>query len=140
MGFHNGAFATIWDVSDKSDNFTKVRMTVSRKDTDSDSYITDFRGFVALFGEARKKIKQIESVLSRDNKCRIKIVSCDVSNKYDKDAGREFVNFSMFEFEFADGSSPSTADSKQEKKSSSGTNKKKSALADDDEEDGNLPF
>lgn len=48
MGFHEGAFATVWEITNQGDNFSKVRLSISRKDKKSDEYVTDFNGFVGL--------------------------------------------------------------------------------------------
>ena len=141
MGFHEGAFATVWEITNQGDNFSKVRLSISRKDKKSDEYVTDFNGFVGLVGEANKKLGLIDSALSSGDRCRIKIGACDVSNKYNKDEGREY-NFTMFDFEMSDGATQS--DNKKPAK----TTKKKAqvkpaALADEEsseEDDENLPF
>ena len=101
-----------------------------------------FNGFVGLVGEANKKLGLIDSALSSGDRCRIKIGACDVSNKYNKDEGREYTNFTMFDFEMSDGATQS--DNKKPAK----TTKKKAqvkpaALADEEsseEDDENLPF
>ena len=79
MGFHEGAFATVWEITNQGDNFSKVRLSISRKDKKSDEYVTDFNGFVGLVGEANKKLGLIDSALSSGDRCRIKIGACDVS-------------------------------------------------------------
>ena len=142
MGFHEGAFATVWEITNQGDNFSKVRLSISRKDKKSDEYVTDFNGFVGLVGEANKKLGLIDSALSSGDRCRIKIGACDVTNKYNKDEGREYTNFTMFDFEMSDGATQS--DNKKPAK----TTKKKAqvkpaALADEEsseEDDENLPF
>ena len=142
MGFHEGAFATVWEITNQGDTFSKVRLSISRKDKKSDEYLTDFNGFVGLVGEANKKLNLIDSALSSGDRCRIKIGACDVSNKYNKEEEREYTNFTMFDFEMSDGATQS--DNKKPAK----TTKKKAqvkpaALADEEsseEDDENLPF
>ena len=56
MGFREGAFATVWEITNMSDNFSKIRVSTSRKDKKTDEYVTDFSGFVSLIGEAHKKV------------------------------------------------------------------------------------
>ena len=48
MGFHEGAFATVWEITNQGDNFSKVRLSISRKDKKSDEYVTDFNGSLGL--------------------------------------------------------------------------------------------
>ena len=55
MGFREGAFATVWEITNQGDSFSKVRVSTSRKDKKTDEYVTDFNGFVSLIGEANKK-------------------------------------------------------------------------------------
>jgi len=148
MGFREGAFATVWEITNQGDSFAKIRMSTSRKDKKTDEYVTDFSGFVSLIGEANKKIGLIEKGLENGDRYRIKMGACDVSNRYDKEAGREFTNFTLFDFEPADGASTdsdSGSSKTSSKKASGGAKKQKAApspLADDgdDGEDGDLPF
>lgn len=144
MGFREGAFATVWEITNQGESFSKIRVSTSRKDKKTDEYITDFNGFVSLIGEANKKLGNIESVLDSDGRCRIKLGACDVSNRYDKDAGREFVNYTLFDFEMADGGTTEAAEAPKEKKTPKGGKKpakaKPPALAESDEDDSDLPF
>ena len=104
MGFHTGAYATVWEITETGSKFSKIRISTSRKDKESDEYVTDFNGFVSMVGDANKNINLISDALEGGGRCRIKIGSCDVSNRYDKEAGREYTIFAMFDFEMADGS------------------------------------
>lgn len=155
MGFREGAFATVWEITDERDNFAKVRISTSRKDKKTDEYVTDFSGFVSLVGNAFKNLDTIRDELENNERCRIKIGACDVSNRYDKDAGREYVNFTMFDFELSSGKQSdegggSKSDGKKGAKKSTkstakSTGKKKAApppLEDEDGEEGeeDLPF
>lgn len=158
MGFRDGAFATVWEITNQGENFTKIRMSTSRKDKKTDEYVTDFSGFVSLIGNANKSVGQIENAIRRDGRCRIKMGACDVSNSYDKEAGREYVNYTLFDFELADAPAQNDNGGKQsggnKKKGGKPTGKKKSppppALDEDDEDedealaanadDDDLPF
>lgn len=155
MGFREGAFATVWEITNQGNNFTKIRASTSRKDKKTDEYITDFSGFISLIGKAHEKVGDIESALE-SGRCRIKLGACDVSNRYDKDEQREYVNFTLFDFEMVDGSSSDSGSSEKSggKKTAKKTParktgaKKKPAPADDDGGDdadgdggdGELPF
>jgi len=46
MGFRQGAYATVWEVESITDTMTKARISVSRKNKDTDQYEQDFGGFV----------------------------------------------------------------------------------------------
>ena len=40
MGFREGAFATVWEITNHGDSFSKVRVSTSRKDKKTDEYVT----------------------------------------------------------------------------------------------------
>lgn len=50
MGFHTGAYATVWEITETGSKFSKIRISTSRKDKESDEYVTDFNGFVSMVG------------------------------------------------------------------------------------------
>ena len=104
--------------------------------------VTDFNGFVSMVGDANKNINLISDALEGGGRCRIKIGSCDVSNRYDKEAGREYTNFAMFDFEMADGSKDSGKSAGKPAKKKQQKSKPASPLADEesDDDDENLPF
>lgn len=142
MGFHTGAYATVWEIKETGSKFSKIRISTSRKDKESDEYVTDFNGFVSMVGDANKNINLISDALEGGGRCRIKIGSCDVSNRYDKEAGREYTNFAMFDFEMADGSKDSGKSAGKPAKKKQQKGKPASPLADEesDDDDENLPF
>ena len=98
MSFRNNAWAAIWSVEKKNDNVTKVRLSTSRKNKMTDQYETDFSGFVDFVGkDAAQKALQLKE---RD---RIKLGDIAVTNRYDKDRGVTYTNFSCYSFEVPDG-------------------------------------
>lgn len=94
MGFRAGAYAKVWDVSPVSDTNTKVRLSVSRKNKQTDEYEQEFSGFVMFVGSAcaAKALK-----LSRG--ARIKLGDVDVTTKYDSDKKITYTNFKAFGFD-----------------------------------------
>lgn len=146
MGFREGAFATVWEVTDQGGRFSKVKLSTSRKDKETDEYVTDFTGFVSLIGDANSKVDMINDALGDNGRCRIKLGACDVSNKYDKDAGREYVNYALFDFEFPEERSadndeePKLAKKTAAKSAKKPTKAKAPALSDGEEDDEDLPF
>lgn len=96
MGFRNTAYATVWSVEEGRGNFTKCRISVSRKNRDTGEYEQDFSGFVMMIGPAHAKAQRLHE---RD---RIRLKEVDVSNHYDKERNREFIDYKCFDFEFAD--------------------------------------
>lgn len=99
MGFRTGAYAKVWEVTPMSDTSTKVRLSVSRKNKQTNEYEQDFSGFVLAIGTAAAKKA---SCLKQGD--RIKLGDVDVTTKYDKERNTTFTNFKIFSFEMADAS------------------------------------
>lgn len=115
MGFRQGAYAKVWRVEDKG-NYSVAQVSISKKNKDTDQYETEFQhNFVRLVGTAHDLGRNIEEVQGGTS---IKITSCDVTNRYDKDKKKEFTNFVIFGFEFPDNNSGGNSGGK------SGGNKK----------------
>lgn len=140
MGFRQGAYAKVWRVEDKG-NYSVAQVSISRKKKDSDQYETEFQNnFVRLVGTAHDMGKDIQEVQGGTS---IKITSCDVTNKYDKEAQKEYTNFVIFGFEFPDGNGNNGAASN---KKSAAPKKPAKKAADDgfmnipDGVDEELPF
>lgn len=76
MAFRNGAYAKVWEISNEG-KYSKARISTSKKNKETEQYETDFNGFVKLLGQAHNKGVQADD--------KIKIVSCEVQNKYDKE-------------------------------------------------------
>ncbi len=95
MGFRKNAFAKVWSVEGK-DNYTKVRLSISRKDKESGEYVEDFSGFVSLIGTAHSKAKSLKE------KDRIQIKECDVTTKYDKEKDKQYTYYKIFNLEILD--------------------------------------
>lgn len=96
MGFRSGAYAKVWSAEQGKGNFTKVKLSVSRKQQDG-TYATDFNGFCTFIGNAHAKASKLKG----DE--RIKLGDVDVSTNYNKEQHKEYVNYKVFDFEFTDG-------------------------------------
>ncbi len=96
MGFRTGSFATVWSVEPGRGNFSNVRLTISRKNRETDQYEDEFSGFCMFIGEARAKAEHLKE---RD---RIKLGDVDVTRRYDKEKSKEYYTFKVFSFEMAD--------------------------------------
>lgn len=135
MGFRQGGFMTVWSVEDsKSGNTSRVRLSSSRKNKQTDQYEQDFSGFCTFIGKAHEMAKNLQE------KDRIKITECDVGTTYDKEKGKEYVNYKVFSFEMADGTSVEAAGAAKKNKT-----QKKAAVDDGevdtpDEDNEKLPF
>ncbi len=131
MGFHQGGYCHVWSVeSGKTGKITKVRLSSSRKNKQTDEYEQDFSGFCTFIGKANEKARGLKE---RD---RIKILECDVSTNYDREKQKEYVNYKVFDFEMAGGGTPTSGGK------SSGSGRKTAFEADDGEVEAaeDLPF
>lgn len=134
MGFRQNGFCSVWSVEpSKTGKTTRVRLSSSRKNKMTDEWEQDFSGFCTFIGKAHDMAQSLKP------KDRIKVLECDVGTTYDKEKEKEYVNFKVFDFEMADGSSPNGKGSK------SGGKKKPPIASDEGEvadldEDSNLPF
>lgn len=99
MGFRNGAYATIWEVKAGKGNYSDVRLSISKKNKQTDQYETDFSGFVRFIGTAHQNAGSLKE------KDRVKIGDCEVTNSYDKEKKVTYTNFAVFSFEDANGNS-----------------------------------
>jgi len=90
MGFRVDSFAKVWEVEDKG-NYSEAKISISKKNKQTNQYETDFQSKVRLVGQAHTcKVKAND---------RIKIKACDVSNKYDKEKKITYTNYVIFEIE-----------------------------------------
>lgn len=97
MGFQNNSYAKVWEVRRISDTLTSVRISISTKDKQSGEYIQRFGGFVSFLGTAcaakAAGLKQGD---------RVHLERVDVENRYDKESGKVYTNFNVWEFSMAD--------------------------------------
>lgn len=93
MGFRTGAYCTVWSVEAGQGNFTKVRVSTSRKNKNTGEYEQDFSGFCTFVGHAHAKAAKLKE---RD---RIKLGDVDVTSSYNKEKAKEYINYVVFEYE-----------------------------------------
>lgn len=98
MGFHNNAYATVWEVRQGKGNYLDARISTSKKNKQTDAYETDFSGWVRLIGKAANLGMMSE-------KTRIKILECDVTNSYSKEKNTTYWNPVVFDAELVEGTS-----------------------------------
>lgn len=88
-----GSFATVWSVDPRSDSLVRGRISINKKNKQTNEYEEDFSGFVSFIGTyAAKKAANLKE---RD---RIKLLRVDVSTKYDKEKNRTYTNYNIFDF------------------------------------------
>lgn len=98
MGFRTGGYATVWSIEGVKDTRTKGRITVSRKNKQTDQYDTEFSGFVDFIGTAAAR-----KALSLKQGDRIKLGDVDVRNSYNKDTKVTYTYFNIFSFDTVEG-------------------------------------
>lgn len=140
MGFRDGAFATVWEITESAEKSTRIRLSTSRKNKSTGEYETDFNGFARLVGSAHKMADELDDRIGDSSRCRIKIGNCDVTNRYDKEKEKEYTNFTIFSFEFVDESTDSKKKESAPAKKAAPKNKpakkkSSSALSDNDDEE-----
>ena len=96
MGFRNGSYMTVWAVEPK-ENFTRLRMSSSRKNKQTGAYEQDWSGFASFVGSAKEAAAKLKE------KDRIKLGDCDVTTKFDSAKRVEYTNYVVFGFEVVGG-------------------------------------
>lgn len=128
MGFRPGAYATVWEVTPLTSTMTKARVSTSRKDKATEQYVQDFGGFIVFIGTAAAA--KAAKLQPQD---RIKLGDVEVTNKYDKEKGKEYTDFKVFSFEAAGEQSGGETPRKQDEPASS-------SVDDGEIETDDLPF
>lgn len=94
--FSNNSYAKIKEVENKG-NYSNCKISISKKNKETNKYDTDFIGWVKFLGKAHNQKPQADQ--------RIKIVSCGVQNCYTKDDKLEFLkspSYIVFDYELQD--------------------------------------
>ena len=97
MGFRTGAIATVWEVNQKRNTVTEVRISISRKKKDGTGWEQDFSGYVAFVGTAAAS-----KAAKLHEKDRIRLGDVDVTTTYNKEKKITYTNYACFSFEDAD--------------------------------------
>lgn len=98
MGFKQDArFVKVWNVENKG-NYHIVELSTSKKDSRTGNYETDFSNkFVRFIGTAHELAKSLKKGDT------IKLGSCEVTNKYDKEKNTTYTNYMVYSFEIEGG-------------------------------------
>lgn len=95
MGFRSGAYAKVWEIKpSENGKTTTVRLSVSRKNKDTDEYVQEFSGLCFFIGKANIKAREQLSV-----KDRIQLTECDVTTDFNKTTKENKVYFKVWDFE-----------------------------------------
>ena len=97
--FSDRSYAKVWQILDRKAKYTKAKISTNRKDMDG-QYQTDFSSVVKLIGKAHTA-----NVQEGD---RIRILSCSVTNSYNKETQTTYTDFLIFDLEKV-GSAPAAA-------------------------------
>lgn len=122
MGFRTGAYATVWEVSQGKGNYLRARVSIERKKPDG-TYEQEFGGYCLLIGTAKAKGEKLKT------KDRIKLGEVDTTNRYDKEAQKEYYAHKIFDFEIV-----------SSKNSQNAGNRDGSTWSGEHEDDNSLPF
>ena len=96
MGFKNNAYAKVWKVNMQEGRNPSAQITITRKNKQTGEYITEFSGFVDCLFDAKDKITGVAEG------ARIKILSCDINNTYNKDTKETRWYPKLMDFEVVD--------------------------------------
>lgn len=97
MGFRTGAWGKVWEVTPVSDTSTKIRISTSRKDKQTNEWKDDFSGYVMCVGTAAAS--KAAKLQKGD---RIKLGDVDVTTTYNEERKTTYTNFRLFSFETSD--------------------------------------
>lgn len=89
MGLRVGAYLKVWKI-ERFEKYTKVQGSTSRKNKETDTYETDWNGFLNFAGQAHTEIAKY-----KEND-RVKIEEFEVKNKYDKEKKQTSTYYSVF--------------------------------------------
>lgn len=101
MGFRNNCYCSVFQVEPKSDRLTSARISISKKNRNTNEYEVSFSGYVAFAGtECAAKAAQLKP--EDGHPVRIKLLEVDVCNTYDKEKKVTYWNPYVYSFEDAD--------------------------------------
>ena len=94
MGFRQDArFVKVWEVENKG-NYHIVSLSTSKKNKNTNEYETDFSNkFVRFIGTAHTLAADLKKGDT------IKLGSCEVTNKYDKEKNTTYTHYLVYSFE-----------------------------------------
>ena len=149
MGFRQGAYARVFTY-DAGEKYGTANVSVSRKNKTTNEYEVEFQdGYVRFVGEAHNKAVALglptkENYNNKTDKgVSIKINSCDVTNKYDVEKKKLYINYVVFDFDVPDNNTDggtNKADAATNTKTSKASKKSKKEAESEVLADDELPF
>ena len=145
MGFSVNSYAKVWSVEDKG-RYSVVELSVSKKAKDENGneikgadgksvYNIEFSSkFVRFVGKAHELAKTLQKNDS------IKILNCDVTNKYDKEKNTTFTNYVVFDAEASQYNNSNRGNGNSQKTSNNQSGNDGFMNIPDDVGDEGLPF
>lgn len=92
MGFRTGAYAKVWEVTPKTERVTVLKLSVGRKNKQTEAWETDFSGFVSVYGQSATEATKLRVGDT------IRIGDCDVGTSKRDD--KFFTNYRLYSYEF----------------------------------------
>ena len=89
MGLRTGAYLKVWKI-ERFEKYTKIQGSTSKKNKATDTYETDWNGFLNFAGQAHTEIAKYKEG------DRIKVEEFEVVNKYDKEKKTTSTYYSVF--------------------------------------------
>jgi hypothetical protein len=91
--FGAGSYAKLWEIRERKEKYTDIRISTSRKNKETGNYEQDFGDFARLVGKAHEAAEDL------NDGDRFKIIKCGVENRYNKEKKVTYYNFVIFEIE-----------------------------------------
>ncbi len=94
MGFRNGAYARVWEITPKTDKVTNGKISISMKNQTTGGYDTKFNEYVSFLGpNCAAKAKMLKKGDS------IKLGEVDAETRWDSQKQQKFYSWKIFSFE-----------------------------------------
>ena len=117
MGFRIDSCPMVWEVKPQNERWTKIRITISRMNTQTDAFETDFSGWADVYGTvAAAKAAKLKP------KDRIRLKSIDLTNGFDREKQTFYWNPKIFDFELANDDNTGSKYSSGDRSSARGSN------------------
>lgn len=107
MGLKSNAYAKVFKINNDEKN-PSMQISISRKNKQTGEYVTTFSGYVGCRFAAKDKLASL------NEGDRIRILECDVENKYNKETKETKWFANVYDFELPEGATAPAADSDED--------------------------